>query len=352
MQAKIIEEDIKTIVNDIGPLVQRLNGKTIVVTGGAGFLGRYFLLTFDYISRNLLSQPMNLVVVDNFLTGRNDSFFKDIDARLINQDIRVPFNIEGEVDYVVHLAGVASPIFYNKFKIETIEVSTIGTKNMLDLARQKQVESFLNFSSSEIYGDPDPKFIPTPETYNGNVSCIGPRACYDESKRLGETLCMTYFQVYGIPIKIVRPFNIYGPGMKADDFRVIPNLVAHALKGNPLPTYGSGTQTRTFCYPTDALTAFMKVLLSNHNGEVFNVGNDSGEISIRDLATMVSDLFQNRVELKFLPGPIDAYLRADPKRRCPDLTKIKSMLKYEPKVELKQGLERFIQWIRETNDWY
>ena len=219
----------------------------------------------------------------------------------------------------------------------------MGTKNMLELARVKNIKSMLFFSSSEVYGDPDPQFVPTPETYFGNVSCIGPRANYDESKRLGETLCINYFETYNIPVKIVRPFNVYGPGMRMDDYRVIPNFIANIFKESPIPVYGAGNNTRTFCYVTDALIGFFKVLLSDYNGEVFNVGNDDNEINMGALARIVAEIFDNKVETKNVDGPTDAYTKADPKRRCPDLTKIKTMLGCMPKVDIKNGLLRFIQ---------
>ncbi len=171
------------------------------------------------------------------------------------------------------------------------------------LGREKKVKSFLFFSSSEIYGDPDPNFIPTPETYRGNVSSIGPRSCYDESKRLGETICMIYFNLYNIPVKIVRPFNIYGPGMLRDDYRVVPTFVTHALEGKPLPVHDKGNQTRTFCYITDGIVGFLKVLLSKENGEVFNVGNDENEINMIGLAQVVSEIYEKKIQFHTIPYP-------------------------------------------------
>jgi len=206
----------------------------------------------------------------------------------------------------------------------------------------------LNFSSSEVYGDPDPKYVPTPETYVGRVSCTGPRSNYDESKRLGEALCIAYFEEHKIPVKIVRPFNIYGPGMRLDDYRVIANFVSNAFKGQFIPVYGQGNHTRTFCYVSDGITGFLKVLLSDFNGEPFNVGNDNDEITIENLAKIVAEIFNNKIGIQKTKGPTDAYTSADPKRRCPDLTKIKTKLNYTPKVDLKTGIKRFVQWAREN----
>jgi len=344
---RVIEEDIRNIANDIEPDSSKLSGKTLLITGGAGFLGRYFLLTLDYLNKNSLKEPCKVVCVDNFLTGLKNLKIENSNLTLINHDVRTPLKIDENIDYIIHAAGIGSPVFYNQFKIETIEAGTIGTRNMLDLAREKNVESFLFFSSSEVYGDPDPRFVPTPETYNGNVSSIGPRAVYDESKRLGETLCVTYFQLYKVPVKIVRPFNVYGPGMRLDDYRVIPNFVVNALKGNTIPVYGTGQNTRTFCYVSDAIAGFLKVLLSDHNGEVFNVGNPEGEIGMLDLAEIVAGIFGNIIKTENRIGPNETYMSADPKRRCPDINKIRNLVDYNPRINLENGLKRFVEWAKE-----
>jgi nucleoside-diphosphate-sugar epimerase len=223
----------------------------------------------------------------------------------------------------------------------------VGVKNMLEFAREKRVKSLLYFSSSEIYGDPDPKHVPTPETYRGHVSSIGPRACYDESKRLGETLCVTYHQVYQVPVKIVRPFNVYGPGMSPADHRAVPAFLSKGFNGEHLHVYGGGKQTRTFCYIADATVGFLKILLSNKDGEVYNVGNDLGEIDMNGLATMVAEVvFNNKVQAKLEAYP-NQYPTDEPQRRCPDLTKIRKDLGYIPSVDVKTGLKRTSIWFEE-----
>ena len=347
MKSKIIEEDIKAIAAGIAPDSGKLSGKTVLITGGAGFLGNYFISTLDFLNKNVLENPCKIISIDNFITGLKYNTEDKHNFKAIKHDVTIPLKIEDDIDYVISAAGIASPRFYRKFKIETIDVGVLGTKNMLELAKEKNVKSMLYFSSSEVYGDPDPKFVPTPETYFGNVSCIGPRANYDESKRLGETLCINYFEVYKTPVKIVRPFNVYGPGMRLDDYRVIPNFIANVFNGKPIPVYGKGDSTRTFCYVTDALIGFFKILLSDYDGEVFNVGNGNDEISIENLAKIISAMFDNKVEIKKVDGPNDAYAKADPKRRCPDLTKIRTELGYNPKISLKSGLKRFILWAIE-----
>lgn len=348
IKSKIIEEDIENIAKGIAPISKAFSGRTLLITGGAGFLGNYFIGVIDFLNKNVLDKPCSIISVDNFVTGVKYRIEKSPNFRAIRHNIKEPLKIDGDVDYIIHAAGIASPKFYRELKIETIDVATMGTKNMLELAHEKNAKSMLFFSSSEVYGDPDPKFVPSPETYNGNVSCIGPRANYDESKRLGETLCIAYFETYNVPVKMVRPFNVYGPGMRMDDYRVIPNFVSSVFSGKPLPVYGSGNNTRTFCYISDAITGFLKVLLSDCNGEPFNVGNDQDEITIEELANIVAELFGNKVKIQKNQGINDAYSKGDPKRRCPDLTKIKTKLGYEARVDLRTGLKRFIQWAEEA----
>jgi len=350
MTNKITEQDIETIANDIKEEAKKLSGKTLLITGGAGFLGNYFIGVIDYLNKNILEKPCRIISIDNFITGVSYKTEEGPNFKAIKHDIKEPLKIEEDVDFIIHAAGIASPKFYRKFKIETIDVATIGTKNMLELAKEKNIKSMLFFSSSEVYGDPDPNFVPSPETYFGNVSCTGPRSNYDESKRLGETLCIAYFETYNIPVKIVRPFNVYGPGMRLDDYRVIPNFVSHVFQNKPIPVYGAGNNTRTFCYITDALTGFLKVLLSDFNGEPFNVGNQNDEINMAALARIVAEIFDNEPKIDYVEGPTDAYVTADPKRRCPDLTKIKTKLNYEQKVDIKTGIKRFVEWAKENKD--
>ncbi len=348
IQSKIIEEDIENIAKGIAPISKAFSGRTLLITGGAGFLGNYFIGVIDFLNKNVLDKPCKIISVDNFVTGVKYRIEEGPNFRAIRHNIKEPLKIDGDVDYIIHAAGIASPKFYRELKIETIDVATMGTKNMLELAHEKNAKSMLFFSSSEVYGDPDPKFVPSPETYNGNVSCIGPRANYDESKRLGETLCIAYFETYNVPVKMVRPFNVYGPGMRLDDYRVIPNFVSSVFNGKPLPVYGSGNNTRTFCYISDAITGFLKVLLSDFNGEPFNVGNDQDEITIEMLANIIAGIFGNKVKIEKNQGINDAYSKGDPKRRCPDLAKIKTKLGYDAKVDLRTGLKRFIQWAEES----
>ncbi len=346
MVSRIIEEDIKSIAEDLKADANKLSGKTLLITGGSGFIGRYLVMTVDFLNKKVLEEPCNVIVADNFITGMTGSEFDSENIRLINHNVINPLKVDDHIDFIIHAAGIASPAYYSKFMLETIDVGTIGTRNMLELAKEKDVESFMFISSSEVYGDPDPTFVPTPETYLGNVNCIGPRACYDESKRLGETLCMVYHELFGLSIKIARPFNVYGPGIKWDDFRVLPNFIYNALKGSDLPVYGEGDHTRSFCYMTDAVVEIYKILLSNFSGEVFNVGNQNDEVSVMDLAKIVTGIFDNKIGIKKVAGGA-VYATANPKRRCPDLNKLGRMIGYYPRIDLKAGLLRTIQWFEE-----
>ena len=347
-ESRVIKEDIEKIFGGIKDISHKLAGKTVLIAGGAGFLGKYIVSTFDYLNEKVLERPCKIIVIDNFISGLRGLIKEKENLVIIEQDISKPFKIEGKIDYIIHAASIASPVFYHKFRLETIDVGILGTRNLLELAKEKNVESFLFMSSSEVYGDPDPRFIPTDEDYLGNVSCIGPRSCYDEPKRIGETLCMVYADIFNLPIKIVRPFNIFGPGMRLDDGRVVPNFVTAALKGERIPVYAGGQNTRTFCYITDAIIGFFQVLLSGHNKEVFNIGSDEQEIQMRHLAEIVSGLVDNEnLEVHHSEGPSEVYSKSNPSRRCPDLTKIRTLIGYNVDVNLVTGLKRFVRWVNE-----
>src|SRR5690348_6440481 len=213
----IIEEDVEAIGRELVEFVRPLSGTTLLVTGGSGFLCSYLLDSIAYLNDQVLKEPCQVISVDNFRSGIADrvahlAIRKEF--RFVNHDVSKPFDPGQRVTWIIHGAGIASPTFYRRFPLETIDVNVSGTRNMLDLARRLQANSLLYMSTSEIYGDPDPAHIPTREDYRGNVSCTGPRACYDESKRLAETLCATYYQLYRTPVKVIRPFNVYGPGQR------------------------------------------------------------------------------------------------------------------------------------------
>ena len=340
-------DDLAEIIEGLGADAERFAGKTVLMAGGAGFLGRHFVALFRRLNRDVLSRPCKVISADNYITGeqlalheggRHDPNVVDVWA-----DVSYPLPIREDLHFIIQAAGVASPVYYMKYPLETIESAVQGTRNLLDLARRnKSLEGFLFFSSSEIYGDPDPRSVPTPETYHGYVSSVGPRACYDESKRLGETIATVYQQQYGVPVAIVRPFNVFGPGMKHNDRRVIPMFTYEALNGRTIPVHGDGSQTRTFCYISDAICGFIKTLLKGRPGEAYNIGNSDNEISMRNLANLFAELIPNS-QFHNISYP-KTYPAGEPQRRCPDLSKANRELGYEWRVDLKVGLRRFIDW--------
>lgn len=345
----VVEKDLSQLVDALWSELRVLEGRTVLLSGGAGFLGSYIAATIEVLNRRFRN-PCRVLVLDSLITGSRQPLIgpvSDPNIEFIEHDVRQPLHVDGPVDYALHAAGIASPAYYRKFPLETIETAVWGTKNFLELCRAKRVYSFLFFSSSEIYGDPDAGHVPTAETYKGNVSSTGPRACYDESKRLSETLCTVYHALYKSPVKMVRPFNVFGPGMNSKDLRVIPSFLMNALKGMPIVVYGTGEQTRTFCYVTDALAGFFKALLSEQQGEVYNVGNDENEIPMIRLAGMVQQLTKSRASPQLHDYPV-SYPADEPMRRCPDLTKIRTQLNYAPTISLEDGLHRTLEWFRDA----
>lgn len=348
--SKIIEEDVIEIVNGVSGDLEQLDDATLLISGGAGFIGAYFLDVIEYANKRILESPCKVYCIDNFTTGlldRIQHLSKNSNIKIINNDICAPIAIKGGVDFIIHAAAIASPTHYRLHPIETMDAAVNGLRNLLDFAQKGDARSFLFFSSSEVYGDPTPDNIPTPETYDGNVSFTGPRACYDESKRFGETLCTTYRRLFNMPIKIVRPGNIYGPGMRLDDRRAIPDFINNVLRGEDVVVLSDGKPTRCFCYITDAMIGFFKVLFSEENSE-FNISNDKQEITMCDLAKEVIHVAKNeKLEVKFQKSSDPEYLTDNPNRRHLDLTKARTVLGYSPKVGLRQGLARTLAWSKE-----
>jgi UDP-glucuronate decarboxylase len=342
-----LPEDIQAIAERLGEAAHDFEGSTVLISGGAGFLGRYFSSVLAHLNRHVLRTACRIIVCDNLITaGKAGSERVADDAfRFIEHDIIKPLDLDEPVDYIIQAAGIASPYYYRKYPLETLEVATVGTRRMLEFGLRHRLKGFLFFSSSEIYGDPDPKFVPTPESYRGNISCLGPRACYDESKRLGETLCQVFYERRKVPTSIVRPFNVYGPGMQETDYRVLPNFASRIIAGEPLHVYGSGNQTRTFCYVTDAITGFLKILLRGARGEAYNIGNPVPEVSMLELATLLEQVVGRPLAIERVTYP-DSYPGDEPQRRCPDIAKAADDVGYAPVVELRDGLSRFMAWAQ------
>jgi dTDP-glucose 4,6-dehydratase len=298
----------------------------VLVTGGAGFIG-------SHLSRKLIEMGMEVICVDNLLTG-DLSNIEDLLNRkgfsFLKHDITKPLYIEGEIHRVFHLASPASPKDYIRYPIQTLKAGAHGTHNSLGIALHKKAK-FLLASTSEVYGDPLEH--PQKETYWGNVNPVGPRGVYDEAKRFAEALSMAYHRIHNLDVKIARIFNTYGPAMRLDDGRVIPNFIKQAMNDEPLTIYGDGEQTRSFCYIDDMIDGLLKLMESDYNGPV-NLGNPE-EWKIKDLANLVMEVTGKKLGIRYLPPPPD-----DPVRRQPDISLAKKILKWEPKVSLREGFKR------------
>jgi dTDP-glucose 4,6-dehydratase len=311
-----------------------MNSPRALVTGGAGFLG-------SHLCDALLAEGYSVIVVDNLLTGRTsnlDHLRNDSRFEFRQLDINLPFDC-GKIDYVFHFACPASPVDYMKHGIETLKVGSLGTLHALELAH-KYGARYLTSSTSECYGDPLEN--PQKETYWGNVNPIGPRSVYDEAKRFSEALTMAYHRYHQLDTRIVRIFNTYGPRMQLNDGRVVPNFMKQALRGEDLTVYGNGSQTRSFCYVSDEVDGFIRLSKSNEHSPV-NIGNPT-EFTILECAKRVLAVTGSRSAIRYEPLPQD-----DPKQRCPDITKARTLLGWEPKIDLETGLRMSLEYFRQAS---
>jgi len=359
---EVLRTDLDHIVNELSVELRQLAGKTLLITGGAGFLGYYLVLSAVHWNRNAKDEDrVRIIVLDSFFRGKPRWLTDLADAaevELIVSDLSEPVDLP-RLDYIIHAAGIASPMIYRKYPLECIDANINGLRYLLELSVEQgkaghTISGFLFYSSSEIYGDPDAAHIPTPETYRGNVSCTGPRACYDESKRFGETLCVTFAKVYDLPVKCARPFNNYGPGLKLNDGRVLPDFCRCVLRDDDMVMFSDGTPTRTFCYSADAIVGYYKVLVVGRPGEAYNVGTEKPEISMRDLADMTvataKELFGYEGKVVRHANEEADYLVDNPNRRCPDITKARTELGYRPAYDLQSGVRRTIIWYAHNMD--
>lgn len=355
----ILEKDLKDIDKLISSKGDWSNA-TILITGCAGFLGFYFMQYFARYGTKL--NLKKIIGLDNFLLQKPKWLTilqKDFPELVDLYDFDISKNdideIKGiyDVQYLIHAASIASPSFYRKYPVETIDANIWGLRKILDFYKQKkQLKGMLFFSSSEIYGDPDSLSIPTNEDYRGNVSCNGPRACYDESKRFGETLCWVYAKKYGMPITIARPFNNYGPGMVLTDKRLPADFAKSIVEDRDLIIFSDGSPTRTFCYISDAITGYL-LCLTYGQYDYFNIGNDAPEISVNEFAKIFKNnghkIFGYQRSILHQTSNDTDYMTDNPNRRCPDISKARNKLKYIPKVSVEEGVERYLKFLKEES---
>ncbi len=303
-----------------------------LVTGGAGFLG-------SHLCEYLLNKGHEVVCMDNLITGTKDNIsdIKSKKFQFVEHNVSEFINLEGELDYILHFASPASPIDYLKLPIQTLKVGALGTHNALGLAKAKKAVFFLA-STSEVYGDP--LIHPQPEDYWGNVNPIGPRGVYDEAKRFAEAITMAYHRTHGINTKIIRIFNTFGPRMRINDGRAIPNFLKQALTGKDLTIYGDGSQTRSFCYVSDLVEGIYRLLTSDQNNPI-NIGNPN-EMTIKEMADKILQATNSKSKITYVPLPED-----DPKVRQPDITRAKKYLNWGPVVGLDEGLQSTLKYFKE-----
>jgi len=352
----ILIEDLDRINGVVGHR-EKFDGATIVITGCAGFLGFYFL---QYLVR--FSGPLGIkkiIGLDTFILdkpkwiqGLAHEFPKTLDLYKfdISKDNITNIKVAKNARYVIHAASIASPTYYRRYPVETINANIWGLRRLLDFYQcKKNLKGFLFFSSSEIYGDPDVANIPTDEEYRGLVSCTGPRACYDESKRFGETICWVYARQYDMPLTIARPFNNYGPGMRVDDKRLPADFAKCVIENRDISILSDGRPTRTFCYVSDAITGYLLCLLHGQY-DYFNIGIEKPETAVRDLAKIYqmagAEIFGYRGEIHYESSEDPEYLTDNPNRRCPVIAKAKKILGYEPKIFVEEGVNRFLKFLK------
>ena len=323
--------------------------KNILITGYEGFIGyelsNYFIKYFDMLKINTLYLLDVKKKRYKDKTKNKNIFFMQKDITKIDLEKTFKKNI----DIIIHAASIASPTFYRKYPIKTIESNIFGLNKILKYSKKKKVKKILYFSSSEIYGDPDERNIPTNETYNGNVSSIGPRACYDEAKRMGETLCYVYNKEHNIPIVIVRPFNNYGPGLNINDKRLPADLAKNILDDKNIKIFSDGSPTRSFCYIADAVIGYLNAICYSNFG-VFNIGNDHEETSVKKLAETYLEIakknFNYKGKIIYKKNKEKDYLTNNPNRRLPNLLLARTKIKYNPKIGLKEGVERYLNFLK------
>ncbi|MDA9692348.1 NAD-dependent epimerase/dehydratase family protein [Prochlorococcus sp. AH-736-N03] len=350
----ILEEDLYNIKAKTSDC--NFENATILLTGGGGFLGYYLVNYFCKFSD--FHKIRKIIVLDAFLFGKPAWLTKLENKEIleskkffVGRDSFTEFNKNYNFTHVIHMASIASPTFYRKYPLETIDANVWGLRDLLESLKSSPfLKSLIFMSSSEIYGDPEPSCIPTKEDYRGHVSCTGPRSCYDESKRFGETLCVYYSSIYNLNISMVRPFNNYGPGLSIKDRRLPADFANSIINNKDLELLSDGTPTRTFCYITDAIVGYLKVLANRFRGPI-NIGSDTGEISVQKMAKLYQDigreLFGYTGKLTFSRSNDSQYLTDNPNRRVPDIGLARKSLNYKPTISNEEGVKRYLKFLKE-----
>lgn len=353
-----IDNDLEYTFSKLEPNeINKLSNSKILITGASGFLGQYYLRFFSKFFDIL--NLRGVVCLDNYILGKAPIVERlESDSRFFIRKFDVAYDslqtIDEQlkdVDYVFHLASIASPIHYRNYPLETIDSNVTGLRNMLEYYKKRNLKGFLYYSSSEIYGNPVDEMVPTNEEYHGDVPTIGPRACYDESKRMCETISYVYSEYFHMPLRVVRLFNVYGPGLKLNDYRVASDFARMIKNNEDIVVLSNGTPTRTFCYVADSVVGEIKALLYD-KFDYFNIGIDDEEISMFDLAKRFK-LVGNRIngydgKIVFRVSSDKHYLTHNPQRRGPDLSKAKKILKYEPSIMLDDGIFRYLSYVIES----
>jgi UDP-glucuronate decarboxylase len=346
-QNTIINSDFKFIYNKINKK-KFFKNKSVLITGSEGFIGNYLKNFFLKYFNNL--QIKKIICCDlKIKKNSNNKTLREINSDFLNQNFIIK---DYKPDIIIHAATYASPILYRKKPLETAFANITGLKKILEYSINNSKISILFFSTSEIYGDPDTKNIPTKESYNGNVSCVGPRSCYDESKRFCETLCYIYSKKYKTSVKVARPFNNFGPGLSIRDGRLPADLALSIIKRDNIKIYSNGKPTRSFCYIADAIIGYLN-LIPLKKYDVFNIGNNSNETSALQLAKIYQKksekIFNFKPKIYYKINKDKDYLVNSPNRRCPNIDKAKKKIKYVPKIDLSNGIERYLKFLKEEN---
>ena len=349
---KVFEDDLKYIVNNCRADLKKISNKSLLFTGGGGFLGFYFYHVISKWNKENKKNNIFYTVLDNKMLKKNswiNKIKKNKNINFVYKDINsVSQKFIKSFDIIIHGASIASPTFYRKYPIETMKANIGGLWNILKTyetnnLKKNKIKKLIFFSSSEVYGNPDKKNIPTKESYDGNVSFTGPRACYDESKRFGETLVFNYSNIYKFNSVIIRPFNNYGPGMSLNDKRIIPDLMKNVLDNKDMILFSDGAPKRTFCYIADSITSYIKAISKGKNLNAYNIGTSSPEISMKALTIRIKNiaksLYNYNGKCLFKINKDKAYLKDNPLRRKPCLKKTTKHLNFKSKISLNQGLK-------------